>query len=299
MPAQRFVLDPKVVEAALERLELAVGLAIEVESDFVEVPHPAICRQIAAPVIGIAGQRDAGPRLDGGDAIGAGPDRSGHRGFLECRGIDRVPRQDWHQAEDQRQLAVTGAAEVEPNRERIGRLGLRDLGIILPVIRAALVAQQLPRKQDVVRRDRLAIGEARFGVEVEGDIAARVVGLDAFRQQAIERESFVIAARHQALDHKAPDLLNGEAANDQGIEAVEGSEDPPDQPPTLRRIGIGVGHMREVGRKGRCAVHRQRVAFGRLCFAKRRERRYTQREGDTRQHTQTDTPADGQRRAGI
>ena len=133
----------------------------------------------------------------------------------------------------------------------------------------------------------------------EGDIAARVVSLDAFRQQAIECESLVIAARHQALDHKAPDLLNGEAANDQGIEAVEGSEDPPDQPPTLRRIGIGVGHMREVGRKGRCAVHRQRVAFGRLCFAKRRERRYTQREGDTRQHTQTDTPADGQRRAGI
>ena len=134
---------------------------------------------------------------------------------------------------------------------------------------------------------------------MEGDVAARVVGLDAFGQQAIERESLVIAARHQALDHKAPDLLNGDAANDQGIEAVEGSEDAPDQPAALRRIGVGVGHMREVGGKGRCAVHRQRVAFGRLCFAEWRQRRYTQREGDTRQHTQTDTPADGHRRAGI
>ena len=167
------------------------------------------------------------------------------------------------------------------------------------MIGTALVAQQLPRKQDIAGRDRLAVGEARFGVEVEGDIAARVVGLDAFRQQAIECESLVIAARHQALDHKAPHLLNGDAANNQGIEAVEGSEDTPDQPPALRRIGVGVGHMREIGGKGRCAVHRQRVAFGRLCIAKRRERRYTQREGDTRHHTQAYTPADGHRRAGI
>ena len=126
-----------------------------------------------------------------------------------------MPRQDRHQAEDQRQLAVVGAAEIEPHRERVGRLGLCDLGIILPVIGAALVAQQLPRKQHVLRRDRLAVGEARLGVEVEGDIAARVVGLDALGQQAVERESLVIAARHQALDHVAPDLLNGEAPDDQ------------------------------------------------------------------------------------
>ena len=299
MPAQRLVLDAKIVEAALERLELAVGFAIEVEPDLVEVPQAAIDRQVAAPIVGIAGQRDAGARLDGGDAIGAGTDRSGHRGFLEGRGIDRVPRQDRHQAEDQRQFAVIGAAEIEPHRERVGRLGLGDLGIILAVIGAAPVAQQRPGKQHVVGRDRLAVGEARPGVEVEGDIAARVVGLDAFGQQAVERESLVIAARHQALDHKAPDLLNGEAADDQGIEAVEGSEEAPDQPAALRRIGIGVGHMGEAGGQGRRAVHRQRVAFGRLCFAERCKRRYTQREGDTRQHTQADTPADGHRQAGI
>jgi hypothetical protein len=134
---------------------------------------------------------------------------------------------------------------------------------------------------------------------VEGDIAARVVGLDAFGQQAIERESLVIAARHQALDHEAPDLLNGDAADDQGIEAVEGSEDTPDQPPALWRIGIGVRHVREVAGEGRCAMHRQRVVLGRLCSAERRQRRYTQREGDIRQHTQTDTPADGHRRTEI
>ena len=55
-----------------------------------------------------------------------------------------MPRQDRHQAEDQRQFAVIGAAEIEPHGERVGRLGLCDLGIILAVIGAALVAQQFP-----------------------------------------------------------------------------------------------------------------------------------------------------------
>ncbi len=237
----------------------AVGLAIEVEPDLVEIPQAAIDRQVAAPIVGIAGQRDAGAGLDRGDAIGAGTDRAGHRGFLEGRGIDRVPRQHRHQAEDQRQFAVVGAAEIEPHRERIERFGLCDLGIILAVIGTALVAQQRPGKQHVLGRDRLAVGEARLGIEMEGDIASRVVGLDAFGQQAVEREGLVIAARHQAFDHEAPDLLDGEAADDQGIEAVEGAEHAPDQPAALRRIGIGVGHMGEVGgqaparRASRCA----------------------------------------------
>src|ERR1700730_5836262 len=38
LPAQRFVLDAKVIEAALERFELAVGLPIEIEPDLVEIP---------------------------------------------------------------------------------------------------------------------------------------------------------------------------------------------------------------------------------------------------------------------
>ena len=59
VPAQRFVFDAKIIETALERLELAVGLAVEVEPDLVEIPQAPIDRQVAAPVIGIACQRDA------------------------------------------------------------------------------------------------------------------------------------------------------------------------------------------------------------------------------------------------
>jgi hypothetical protein len=63
VPAQRLGLDAKVIEAALEGLELAVGLAIEVEPDLVEIPQAAVDRQIAAPIVGIARQRDAGARF--------------------------------------------------------------------------------------------------------------------------------------------------------------------------------------------------------------------------------------------
>ena len=172
-------------------------------------------------------------------------------------------RQDRHQAEDQRQFAVVGAGEVKAHRERVERLGLGDLGVILPVVGAALVAQQRPGEQHVLGGDRLAVGEAGAGIEAEGDIAPRVVGLDALGEQAVKREGLVIAARHQALDHEAADLLHGKTPDDQRIEAVEGAEHAPDQPAALGRIGIGIGHMGEIGRQRRRAMHRDGVALGR------------------------------------
>ncbi len=98
---------------------------------------------------------------------------------------------------------------------------------------------------------------------MEGDVAPDVVGLHALGQQAIQRESLVIAARHQAFDHKASDLLHGEAPDDQGIEAVKGAEKALQQPAAFRRIGIGVGHMGEIGRQGGRAVHGDSVALRR------------------------------------
>ena len=87
--------------------------------------------------------------------------------------------QDRHQAEDQRQFAIVGAAEIEPHGERVERFGLCDFGIILAMVGTALVAQQGPGKQHVIGGDRLSVGETRPGVEAEGDVASRVVGFDA------------------------------------------------------------------------------------------------------------------------
>ena len=161
VPAQRLGLDAEVVEAALERLELAVGLAIEVEPDLVEIPQAPVDREIASPIVGIARQRDAHARVHGADAVGPGTDRRRHRGFLEGRDIDGVPGQYRHQAEDQRQFAILGAAEIEPHRQRVERLGLCDFGIILAMIRTSLVAQQSPGKQHVIGGDRLPVGKTR------------------------------------------------------------------------------------------------------------------------------------------
>ena len=173
-----------------------------------------------------------------------------------------MPGQYRHQAEDQRQFAVRRPSVIEPHRERIGRLGLCDLGIILPVVGTSLVAQQRPGEQHVVGEDRLSVREPRPRIEMERDIAPGIVGLNAACQQAIKRERLVITARHQALDHEAPDLLHGEAPDDQGVEAVEGSKQTLHQAAAFRRIGICIGHVGEIGRQGRLAVHGDGVLAG-------------------------------------
>ncbi len=164
-------------------------------------------------------------------------------------------RQDRHQAEDQRQFAVVAAGEVEAHGARIETLGLADLGIIGAVIGPAVIAQQLPGEHDVVGRDRRAVGKMRRGVEPERDVAPRVVGLDRAREQAVEREGLVIAARHQTFEHVAADRLHGEALDDERIEAVERAEHALHQRSALGRVGIGVGRGDKILRHGRGAMH--------------------------------------------
>ena len=123
------------------------------------------------------------------------------------------------------------------------------------MVRPAVVAQQLPGEHDVVGSDRHAVGKMRRRIEREGDVASRIVGLDRARQQAVERERLVIAARHQAFDYIAADRLHGVALDDQRIEAVESAEHALDDAAAFRRIGIGIGHGREIVRQSRRAMH--------------------------------------------
>src|SRR6476646_4433985 len=115
---------------------------------------------------------------------------------------------------------------------------------------------------------------------MKGDIAPGVIGLHTLCQQTVKREGLVVAARQKALDHEAPhllygyDLLDGEAPDDHGVETVEGTEDALYQPAAFWRIGIGIGHMSEIGRQSRRAVHRDGMTF------RRRRRRGIHRAGD-------------------
>ena len=123
------------------------------------------------------------------------------------------------------------------------------------MVRPAVVAQQLPGKHDVVGSDRHAVGKMRGRIEGEGDVASRIVGFDRSRQQAVERERLVVAARHQAFDYIAADRLQRVALDDQRIEAVESAEHALDDAAAFRRIRIGIGHGREIVRQSRRAMH--------------------------------------------
>src|SRR6185437_16875307 len=119
VPAQGIRLQPEVVETALERLELAVSIAIVIELDLAEVVKTAIDREIASPIIGVAGERHGNAGLHGSDAVGSGAYWRFKCCFLERCGIGRMPRQDRHQAEDQWQFTIMGVSKIEAHGVRI------------------------------------------------------------------------------------------------------------------------------------------------------------------------------------
>ena len=123
------------------------------------------------------------------------------------------------------------------------------------MIGPAVIAQQPPREHHVVGGDRRAVGKVRRGIERECHVAARVVGFDGARQQAVERERLVVVARHQALDDVTAHRLHGEALHDEWIEAVESAEHALDDAAALRRIGIGIRQGDKILRHGRRAMH--------------------------------------------
>jgi hypothetical protein len=101
-------------------------------------------REIAPPIVGPPLQRDPAPGVDLGDLVGAAAERRRKRRLLEMVGIDRVLRQDRHQAEDERQLAVLGVGELEADLAFAGRRRVRDLDIVGAQIRQSVIAQELP-----------------------------------------------------------------------------------------------------------------------------------------------------------
>ena len=195
------------------------------------------------------------PGLTADDRVGAGAKRRFEAGVLERVGIDGVFGQHRHQPDDQRQFAVVGAAEVEAHAALADDIGLDHLGVVNAVVGAAVVAQQLPGKHDVRRRDRLAVGKARRRIEREGDETARGIRFHALGQQAVKRERLVVATRQQALDHVIADIDGGQALDDERIEAVEGAEHALRQLAALWRRRVGIARMAEVGWPRRRAVH--------------------------------------------
>ena len=240
LPAPRISLDPQIVEPFLERFEMRVAVAIIVVTDRVEIPETAIDGEIASPIVLVACESDALAGFHIADGIGPAAKQRVEAGVLECIGVDGVLCQHRHQSDDERQFAVVSAGKVEAHRARIGRFGFGDLDVIGAEIRPAFVAQQLPGKNHVSRRHRLAVGETGRRIDSEADVGACGISRDAVGQKAVERERLVVAAGEEAFDDVAPHIGSRQSFHDEGVEAVEGAEHALRQVTAFRRLRIGV-----------------------------------------------------------
>ena len=193
-------------------------------------------------------------------------------------GVDMGARQHRHDRERQRQLAVVGAGKVISDGPVIRGVDAFDQGKGGALLRPALGLEQVESEHDVGRGDRRSVRELRGRVEMEDDLVARRIGFDALGDEAVKRERFVGGACHQRLVDIADEALRRRQGLDVvRVQAVEGAEISEIERAALRRFGIHVGQVVEVGRQGRLAVHRNR-AGGRTDDALRLRR--THRKGE-------------------
>ena len=71
---------------------MRVAVAIVIEADGIEIPQPAIDRQVAAPVIRVAREGDAFARSDRGHAIRPAAEQRREGRVLERVHVDRWER---------------------------------------------------------------------------------------------------------------------------------------------------------------------------------------------------------------
>ena len=160
-----------------------------------------------------------------------------------------------HEAEDQRELMVVASGKVKTYCPLADDFRLGYLGIIGAIIGTAFIPQKFPRKDDILRGDRRAVGEASGRIEVENDVAALGVRFHRARDQAIEAERLVVSARHQTFDHVAAHGWRCDSLDDEWVEAVESAEHALHKAAALWRGGVGIREPGEVLGHCQLAVH--------------------------------------------
>ena len=259
-PALAGEFEAEVVLARLEGLDHHVAVAVVVVAHAVEIVLPPVDREIAPPIEGIAAIDDAPPRIDGLHAIRAAADRRDQRGLPELHvGVVGL-RQDRHQPEDQRQLAVgRGGIEDEADRAFAGAFDPPDLLVVEPVVGPALLLQGLPGEHHVVDGDRTPVVEPRLGSQREGDRGPVVRHRDGLGDQPVERERLVPCPLEQALEHQMP-AMRRHALDQERVEVVERPAHRAAQLAPLRRVGVDVVEVAEIGSVFQVPVHGDAVA---------------------------------------
>jgi hypothetical protein len=172
-----------------------------------------------------------------------------------------VSWQDRLFADDQRHLAVVRIAEGEANAVAAQLLDLGDALVVEAQLRRALLAHHVEGVDHVVGGDRLTVVPACLRAQVEDDPRAILGHLHRLGEQAVTGERLVSRSHGQRIV-ETTDAGHGLALDDEGVEGVEAADVGEAHVATLRRIGVDVVEMREVGRVFRAAVHGQGMHQG-------------------------------------
>src|SRR5262249_1463517 len=229
------MLDSEVVKSALDRFQMCVGLAIKVDPYLIEIPQAAINGQVSAPILWIALERQALAGVNAGNCIRTAAKRRLKRGFVESLLRNRMFGQHRHETENEGKLAIIAAGKLESHAIFVDDFCFYHLDIVTSVIRTSFVTQQLPRKNDILRRNRLAVGKLRFWIETKSYIAALRVSFHILRNKSVQREWLIEATRHQAFHDVAADCLRSDPLHDERIEAVKCPKNPLNQPSAFWR----------------------------------------------------------------
>ena len=164
-------------------------------------------------------------------------------------------------AHDQRQFPIAGLVEGETHLVVRQCFGLGDVGIVAGIMRM-VGGERLERENHVRCGHRLAVMPARNVVEVEFDPAEILRIGHRLRHQAVFGARLVHRIRHQrVVDESDRARL---PLHDEWVEAVKGAIERLAQAATLRRIGVHIVEMGEVGGIFRLADQRQAVGSHRL-----------------------------------
>ena len=268
-PFLRVVLAAEVELAGLERLDRDGGVAVVVVANDVDVVLSAVDREVAAPVVGHALQRDGPAGLDRRDAVGTAAQRRLEGGRFEVAPLPPVLRQDVDLPDDERQLAVHGVAEGEPDGARSRLRDAGDVRVIVAIERVPLRPQGLGGPDHVFHRHRTAVVPARLLAQRERHPRPVRRHVDGFHQQPVLGERLVQGARQQVVVDQ-PRARGGVPLEDEGVEVVEGPErGEPELAPT-GSVRVGVVEVLELRTVLDVVEHRQGMGPGEVL---RRERR--------------------------
>ncbi len=132
---------------------------------------------------------------------------------------------------------------------------MREVGV-------ALLLQRIEGEDDVIGRDRRAVGELRLRSHLEHDGPLVGRNIAAFRDEPVDRVRLVHGARHQAVE-QVFEPLRRVALEDEVVEAVERLDAAGARRgefAALRRVRVDVVEMLEVGGVLQLAERRKPVA---------------------------------------